>query len=277
MTREPTILLGVGATKAGTTWLFDQLSRHPQCHLRGIKELHYFNTFVQGTWNRRLLALEQSAMRAPERMLADMADWAEILRLRRLSLRSYLGYLTKGRGDRPVVGDITPAYGLLPARILSRIQQLGDVRVLYLLRDPVDRLWSQVRMDARRAAGRDGDITQHLRDAFARALKGEGPAWLRSDYRGTLNRLDAAVAPGRLLVGFYETLMTAGGLGRVTDFLGIDRHTAQFDKRVHGGIDMPLNEEDRARAVQVLRPQYDYVARRMGDLPPRWQAAMAGV
>jgi hypothetical protein len=36
-------MVGVGAQKAGTTWLFDYLGRHPDVAMSPIKELHYFD------------------------------------------------------------------------------------------------------------------------------------------------------------------------------------------------------------------------------------------
>ena len=33
----------IGAEKAGTTWLYDRLRRHPDIFMPDVKELHYFN------------------------------------------------------------------------------------------------------------------------------------------------------------------------------------------------------------------------------------------
>ncbi|QUS35522.1 sulfotransferase [Falsirhodobacter algicola] len=277
MTRQPTILLGVGATKSGTTWLFDQLASHPDCHLRAIKELHYFDTFAGGRWKRQLPKLEARAAKAGGRLRDDLQQWIGVMRRGRLCLRDYLGYLSEGRGDRGLIGDITPSYSLLPARILRRVASMGDVRVLYLMRDPVARLWSQVRMDAKRAATHRTEIAGLAQQMLDRALAGQGGAWMRSDYAGALKRLDAAVDPRKLCVAFYETLMTPQGFDRITSFLGIAPHRPDFAKRVHGGVDVTLSQADRARALTALRPQYDAVARRAGELPAAWQASLAGV
>lgn len=36
------VFLSVGAVKAGTTWLYDVMSRHPDVHFSHEKEIHYF-------------------------------------------------------------------------------------------------------------------------------------------------------------------------------------------------------------------------------------------
>ena len=41
--KEPILLYGIGAQKAGTTWLFKQLERHPKVFLAQPKELHYWD------------------------------------------------------------------------------------------------------------------------------------------------------------------------------------------------------------------------------------------
>jgi hypothetical protein len=49
-------MVGVGAQKAGPTWLFDYLGRHPDVAVSPIKELHYFDQIFRpelcGMWER---------------------------------------------------------------------------------------------------------------------------------------------------------------------------------------------------------------------------------
>ena len=52
-----TMAICVGATKAGTSFLYEHLAAHPQCHFRTIKELHYFDKVLTGAtreWCRPL-------------------------------------------------------------------------------------------------------------------------------------------------------------------------------------------------------------------------------
>src|SRR5947207_15861690 len=43
--------LGIGAARAGTTWLHSNLRRHPQIWLPPVKELHYFDLQRRGAKN----------------------------------------------------------------------------------------------------------------------------------------------------------------------------------------------------------------------------------
>ena len=94
----------------------------------------------------------------------------------------------------------------------------------------------------------------------------------RGDYAATVTRLQAAVPPGRLMIEFFERLLTAEGLARVWAFLGIGAGRADFGRPVHEGLAQPLPAPLAARMRAALRPQYDFVARLMPDLPAAWAA-----
>ena len=99
----------VGAAKAGTSWLHRQLSDHPECHFRAIKELHYFDALENGRLDRqivhhqaqqaalkdRLAARDGPASEDQMRRLADRAEWLEVLR-RGDNEDAYLDYVRRG-------------------------------------------------------------------------------------------------------------------------------------------------------------------------------------
>lgn len=286
----PALLFCVGATKAGTSWLRDYLAVHPDCHLRGMTELHYFDCHDLGaTWartdvERRIARLEEEMSAAgTERALvraAELADLKALLALLRKPLdeAAYVEYLTEGRGGAKLIADVTPAYSLLSTHRLRRMAGLmPEVRFLYVLRDPIARLWSHVRMMARRRG--EGSVG---RARAARILDGviagrEAAIAARSDYRGALERLREAVEPSRLMVAFYEELLTATGIAALCSFLGIGQRPADLGRRVHQGIALTMEPAQVRAARDWLRPQYDYVERVMGRLPQAWKQTLAEV
>lgn len=290
--REPTVLFCVGATKAGTSWLHEHLSKHPDCHFRTIKELHYFQMTEPGQFGIALRRLQaeiarfkarltgaDATLRARvERRLSDLRDWRRVLQLRATDLDAYRAFLLDGRGDKALVGDITPAYGLLPEDRLSLMKTVGaDVRVVYLMRDPVARLWSHVRMIAHRVAPQR--FADEARALLARIvtgdLTGEGAGIAaRGDYAAILPRLKRVFDPSRLLVLFTEEMLTLPGLARLSAFLGIRTVGADLDRRVHEGVSLSMNDDERRAARVWLRPQYDYVSGQYSSLPAAWRANM---
>lgn len=280
-----TLLLCVGATKAGTSWLYQHLRSHPDCHLRAVKELHYFDTVASGTYGarlRKLRAIEGAARaqtgRAAAERAADCADLVRVIERRAEDVPAYLSYLGEGAGGR-LIADITPAYALLPEARLRRMATMTDrVRVLYLLRDPLSRLWSHVRMLAMRAAGQLTEVPALARAILARVLDGEEKAVAdRGDYAGAVGRLRASVPEGRLAVMVMDEVMTPPGLARLWSFLGVGEGPAQFDRRVHRGIEVALDADQAAAARAWLAPQYDFVEAMFGRLPRGWQRNGSGV
>lgn len=282
----------VGATKAGTSWLYEHLAAHPDCHFRTIKELHYFTMEKPGRFALALgrasdeaarlqvrLAGAGAGLRARlERRLTDLTDWCAVLRRGAIDLDAYRAFLTGGRGTARLVGDVTPAYALLPEAALARLNAVGpDVRVVYLMRDPVARLWSHVRMIARRTA--PDRFADEARALLARILggdlSGEGAGIVaRGDYAAILPRLARVFAPGRFLAMFYEEMLTAPGLQRLSEFLGIRPVAADLDRRVHEGVALSLSEDERRAARTWLQPQYAYVSGQFPSLPAAWRANM---
>ncbi|MEO8241261.1 MAG: sulfotransferase [bacterium] len=285
----PTLFFCVGATKAGTSWLHSQLRDHPDCHLRSIKELHYFSMTTQTQFARaiRSARTEEAGLRdkiktvAPDKLaylqrrVTDLADWGQVLQAGLGAHDRYLDYLGAGGGTKRLIGDVTPAYGLLPADTLTAMARLtADVRFVYLMRDPVDRLWSHVRMNAARA-DRNGFAAaslQMLNDILSGKLTPEMDGILRrGDYVTILDKLQSAVPDGRFLPVFYEDLFKGDGLGRITDFLDVARIAPKAEARVHAGLPLALPAELESRTRGFLSGQYDGVERWLGALPEAWR------
>lgn len=292
MASAPTYLICVGATKAGTSWLFDHLAGHPDCYLRTVKELHYFdppesglsrmqartNTAEIARLTARLAGMGAEQAALIRRRIADRAAWNAVLDKGPDDLAAYRGYLTEGLTTQRVVADVTPSYALLPVAGLRRLLGVAaDVRIVYLMRDPVARLWSHVRMLAQREAKPGQDVAALAGARLDRALAGDDLYFGgRGDYKGCVERLHAVCYPGRLLVIFTEELVTLPGVARLWAFLGIGPGPVAFDNRVHEGVPLPLSPTHRDRARAALRAQYDYVAKATPTLPSAWSANMIG-
>jgi len=109
--------LGLGAQKAGTTWLYAQLCRHPDIAFPLGKEGHFWN----------------SGQYHPSNMA----------RLKEKSIADYAGKFNSGR----INGEITPAYSVLPAAIIEQIYNIfPHLRLIFILRDPIARAWSSALM-----------------------------------------------------------------------------------------------------------------------------------
>ena len=286
---EPTLLFSIGATKAGTSWLFDYLEGHPECHVRSLKELHYFDTLDNDRLPKQIMAGERGLARMQRRVtrdpnknqeyrsrnIADREEWLSVLRKGKEDIEAYRSYLMGGRtDDQKIIADVTPAYSLLSAdRLRAMAKICRDTRFLYILRDPVERLWSHVRMIASRR-DKNGLVTaDRAGNILARAIRGSEPEIIvRGDYQSAMDKLKEAVSPEKYMVCFYEELFGGEALGQICQFLGIDAAEGAKDRRVHAGQPLAMTEEQRAEARAFLKPQYDHIAFRMGRIPAAWSA-----
>lgn len=284
---EPVFLFCVGATKAGTSWLYDQLRGHPECHLRTIKEYHYFSNSNSAQWGNLLAENSAEIQRLSElettdnptyvaERLGDLRQWDEVVRLGQIDLDKFRAFLRDGLAGRRLVGDFTPAYSVISANGLRKLQGLGALRIVYLIRDPLARLWSHIRMGAARNAA--DTFAQTAETTLRRTLAGEQDGGIqgmlrRGDYKANLPKL-RRVFGSDLLVMFTEELMTATGFARLLDFLGLSQVQADFSKFVHEGRALPFPTALRSATLRFLRPQYDYIASEFSDLPQAWRYNM---
>jgi Sulfotransferase family len=277
------LVYGLGATKAGSGWLYRFLRAHPDCHLRALKELHFFDTQDFGLTRTRLQKLRMNFGRLQDRAAAgaevdeELRDFAEWIPVAESGDRAaYLRFLCDGRDGRDLVADITPSYALVSVETLRKMADLlPDTRFVFLLRDPVARLWSHVRMLARRAMRAGADAGLAAAEALDRTLSGQDPAVVeRSAYDAILTRLKSVVPKARLYVDFFEETVLTGATDRLCAFLGISPLPGG-ERRYHAGITLPLGQEQRRRMQAFLAPQYDFVRSEMGRLPAAWEASLA--
>ena len=262
--------VGIGAQKAASTWLYRCLGAHPRLWLPPVKELHYFihqsedrHPGVAGRlcgrdWvNRRLRRIMKP------RLLSDLRS-LDPARLR-WDLRYFLGHRSDAwyeslfrAGSSRVTGEITPEYALMSTDEVGRVRDaFPGLRILYLMRDPIDRAWSQMRMLARlRGLSLDSE-------AAAVTLAGDPVVLARSDYRRTLDAWTSHFPPDRILTGFLEEVRSdpRALLTRIFEFLGVEMDDSvlppDLHRVVHPGEPKPIPaavERELARTcVEDLR------------------------
>ena len=119
MTSQPRVnFIVIGVQKAGTTALYDHLADDPAIGLSDVKEAHFFDDETQ--------------------------DW---------SAPDYCAYHAHFPADGPaILGEATPIYIYWP-NALARIAAYNPaMRLILMLRDPVERAWSHWRMETARGA-----------------------------------------------------------------------------------------------------------------------------
>ena len=229
---RPPHFLGIGAQKAATTWLDGCLRRHPEIWLPPLKELHYFDDLDDGgvPGGRPLLGSRWSGRRLRRQLAPRFRSDVRHLDISRLrwDLRFFFGrrsdawYLSLFPEDPgSVAGEITPDYSALDDAGVARVHAvLPDIKLIFLMRDPIDRSWSQMRMDLARTGRKIGDVPIEELTALARSDR----VSRRSDYVRTLQNWGTRYADERFFIGFLEDVgeRPEGLLADLCRFLGVD-------------------------------------------------------
>lgn len=122
----PTFLV-LGAQKAGTTWLFEQLRRHPRIFASQPKELHYFSSIDNygSAWEEYRWRFQRVRKLRPHHLVAGEAT------------PNYLWASEHGADVWSAPWDETAFRHGIPDRIGDALGE--DLRFVVMLRDPVDR------------------------------------------------------------------------------------------------------------------------------------------
>jgi hypothetical protein len=282
---DRTFLLGVGAMKAGTTWLHDYLAASPQCQPGVRKEYHVFDSLDLASEPYLLHRVVAKAHASLDEVVQGRpTDPTYLVQAAMIADEElYFDYFTAlfaRSAETRLTLDITPSYALLSPERLAGIRASFEQRgvravAAYLLRDPVERIWSQVRMQKRRRPENNPGSAEELV-----ALRYAEPSYAdRTRYEATVRRLDEAF--GELVhYAFYEELFgpatAASEVAGLSGFLGIDYREPDLDARFNVSPRSAELPESTVREVaEHFRPTYEFVASRFPerDLPRIWPSA----
>lgn len=289
------VVIGLGAQKAATTWLHRTLAGHADVHRAPAKELHFWdNLFGLGRADRgELERAKRDRANARWGLLADLPGLRFLagreVHARRLRagmyeggledrISSYLRFLQYRYASAPMLMDISPSYALLPADALEAIATLhSDVRFVFLMRDPAERLWSATGMSLKQDDVDMAHAAKIRAELFRAALA--DPASLnhwKCRYDLTLAEIDKAKVTEQSFFTFYEHLFRPETLQNLSAFLSVDELGVETDLRFNAGrhANATLPDDLRAEAHATFAQTYRAVADRMGHLPANWEARL---
>mgnify|MGYP001964751841 FL=1 len=268
------------------------LHNHEAFYVRSVKEYLYFTKYKNKKLMRKLKVLNCLIVQYEARLLeAGAAD--DIIRILNLSRRiddtkalimalsaersddsAYLGYLQAGRTYETVVLDVTPADALLePAEIFPISKLPIRVKLQYLMRDPLERLWSHVRMVAKRSMKEGQDFLAACQDILKRVVYNHEEAHIvtRGDYKSNITRFTSVFDSSQFQIGFSENLQDGPEFDAMCAYWGIKATSSRQIKPAHVGLAAPFPEVLRRDSLKFLKTQYDFVADNFVELPANWR------
>ena len=237
--------LGIGATRAGTSWVAAHLSSHPQIRM-GRKEIHFFD---------RRLGEPGASGSARDRF----------------NQIRYLARFVRAGGGGRIRGEITPAYAILEPDVIRRVAEwMPDARLIFMMRDPIERAWSQARNGFPRwrnrpleSVGRDELISYFDSDPVRR----------RSDYATCLRPWLEHFPRAQFFFGFLEEVRKRPE-NLIRDLFGflevgaMAADTASLAKPVHASAPVPMPEWLRDHLEREYAFDADEVSELIGRRVP---------
>lgn len=267
-------VLGIGAQKSGTTWLHSQLMKNASIDMGFAKEYHTFDAvFSEHCSNFRTNLVNTISNKEKDGSLGgNRANCSEPIK--RLSFidntDNYFDYfdeLHSKSSNTKAVGDITPSYSMLTCEAYQHIKQglelRGfDVKVVFLMREPVERAWSMLRM-GRRNAGRKGKVFSNSETEALRSDYRSPHQELRTRYDRTIVELEKSFAAENIFYDFYEQLFTVSTYKALQTFLGIDLKPADFDFHSNvSAVTKPIDVSLRSEIANYYSKVYDFVSKK---------------
>ncbi|WP_172297235.1 sulfotransferase [Pseudoruegeria sp. HB172150] len=258
---KPTFILGLGAPKSGTTWLYRYINALPVSNLGIRKEYRVLNARVSVDPAKRRVGLGK--IFANRLGPIPMPCYAEIIRLPMLRIDGFYEWYFRRliSGAMWMTADISPGYMTMTEDQLEaaaeRLKRAGfDVKVVFLMRDPFERCWSGARM--RKRNGLEPFSSQTDEQNLKAILEDENVV-ARTRYELTVAAVDAVFSEDAVFYGFYETLFSKQEIQRLSDFLGVKPDFSMLDAHYNKSPKTEKIGEDLvSHATDIFRETYAF-------------------
>ncbi len=256
--QEPTFMV-IGAQKSGTSWIYQYFKMHPGIRSLPVKEFHFFDDY-----ERRINgnSIPRGKLRAFLKCI-----WFGITKHPYYAIWGFIFTFTKRDIDKKTLdryaklfywnkpsGDITPAYATLSEKTIAHIaRRFPNLKIIYIMRNPVERLWSATKMNyfVHLKENRDTITEEKYLQQFDKPN-------LRNDYLHTINSWSKYFPAENIFLGFFEDLKVDAEkfIREIEVFLEIQHyHNPQkLSKTINKGKSMKIRPEHERYLYEKFYP-----------------------
>lgn len=276
--------IGIGAMRSGTSWLAKNLMMHPGIWIPKIKELHYFDRSreyfspsylasdsiidriirkEEGQW--RIRFIKRTLLYISKLDLKEV-KWGFRYFLKKPCETWYFSLFNDGFGK--VKGEITPAYAILKKEDVRHIYNiLPSLKIIYILRNPIERSWSHYSKGNRTGNESIEEIKKHLNF--------EGIDY-RNNYLNTINTWTRVFPENQILICFFDEIKSDPNnlLNRILNFLEIE-YTEQFkfpmiNKKINVSKKIKMPDEIKFYLTEKYKDQILGINKMFGGYTDEW-------
>jgi hypothetical protein len=255
--QSPIFLYGVGAQKAGTTWLFRQLANHLDVGFGWKKEIMLWGK----VWDKKL------ADRPPKRVINKVKQHLYTFPNGRTVplfsvfakqlARQYFEEFRRVSAGKTVVAGVTPHYSAMTHGGFGFIRREAHnygfrPKALFTMRDSVKRVISGVMHSNRSLKSPTNETLVEL----VKANYASYPVSVRTRYDSTIKNLEQVFDPSEIMYMFSEDLFNEQSMNQLASWLKISPIAADFDQKVGPGTHRVVLPDG---LVHEIREHYDPV------------------
>lgn len=157
----------------------------------------------------------------------------------------------------------------LPVRGVRHVLSINPLmRILVIVRDPIDRLWSHMRMH-----DKSGYMALDA-DAILKGRIEMGPYLRYTDYACAIPRWESIAGHGHVKVMLYDQIQENAhdAIDEINTFIGMRgaKTKADIDRNVFSGTKMTMRPDLHAKLLEMLMPQYTFLAERFPAQTSLW-------
>ena len=277
-------ILGVGAQKAGTTWLHRQLIKNSKFNFGHRKEYHVFDSIEKLNEPSRKKGNYSILNSCISKILDSHSNWTLGRNMNKGQRRyqaidlsfldnienyfEYFNYLYLKDETIEAVGDITPEYALLTRKtfrlIKKGLEKRGfDIKVIFLMRDPAERSWSAAKYRKRNMSPKQLKKFDEVK--FLRRQSSTSGNSRKSKYEDTIRNLENVFNKENIYYEFYERLFLPESQARLQDFLGLQLFNFEGSEVINSTPKGNLLPNDiNKELVKNFESTYTFLKRRYG-------------
>lgn len=274
------LFLSVGAMKAGTTWLYSLLEKHPDLYFTPEKEIHFLNHYyVNNTVLRDEYRLNQAKNRLKPQATNHIGIYRKLARWYAMYLVSPNDYAWYERlftlnKQKKYNCDFSNLSCHLEEKHWEDVKKrYPDVKLLYILRKPISRLWSHTKFH-HQFSGKGTEFTRWSENDFKFFIKKKF-IWENATYSTYIERMRNVFNEDQFKLVFFEEMNTEPEkhLFELEEFLNISHIDYPADKiytKVNSSKAIEMPESFKNISQRLIEPEIEKLDKLGVSIPEGW-------
>ena len=277
------LFLSIGAMKAGTTWVYSFLSRHPEINFTPEKEIHFLadfytnhNPLTTQHLNQRLSARLKGIQHLRAERQQSIQEWYEHVYIPgEKTVEWYKGLFNNKLTGQHWNADFSNLSALISEKGWQQITEdiSNQIKAIYILREPCERLWSQFKFSQKlNSKASEAELIQQ-----ASKFIGTRSAKIHSQYCLNLDNARAGLGIENIKPLIFDDIQDKPVelLRSIERFLKISEfnylNTGDLKRKINTTSNNSPPKQFRQLCEPIIHREIEGLNRRGVDVPQRWR------